>query len=49
MAETKDRLDRLRAKRGGYRGVCTKLTKETEEIIHAGEIDYNRCEVIRKY
>jgi hypothetical protein len=47
MAETKDKLDRLRAKRGGYRGVCTKLTKETEEIIHADEIDYDRCEVIR--
>jgi hypothetical protein len=36
----------LREKRGGYRGVCTKLTKETEEIIHADEIDYDRCEVI---
>jgi hypothetical protein len=47
MAETKDKLDRLRAKRGGYRGVCTKLTKETEEIIHTDEIDYDRCEVIR--
>ena len=47
MAETKEKLDRLRAKRGGHRGVCTKLTKETDEIVHATVIDYDRCEVIR--
>ena len=44
MAETKEKLDRLRAKRGGYRGVCTKLT---DEIVHATVIDYGRCEVIQ--
>ena len=48
MAETKEKLDRLRAKQGGHRGVCTKLiTKETDEIVHATVIDYDRCEVIR--
>ena len=47
MAETNEKLDQLRAKRGGHCGVCTKLTKETDKIVHATVIDYDRCEVIR--
>ena len=48
MAETKERLDRLRAKRGGHRGVCTKLAKESDEIIqHPGTVDADRYEVIQ--
>ena len=34
MTESKEKLDRLRAKRGGHRGVCTKLTKEADELLH---------------
>ena len=47
MAETRGIVDRLRAKRGGHRGVRTNLTEETEEIVHATVIDYHKCEVIR--
>jgi hypothetical protein len=32
MSDAKERLDRLQAKRGGHRGVCTKLAKEAEEL-----------------
>ena len=46
-AETKEKLDRLRAKQAGHRGVCTKLTEETDELIHQTEADYGRCEIVR--
>ena len=43
MTESKEKLDHLRAKRGGHRGVCTKLAKETEELLHLpGDIDVDR-------
>ena len=48
MTEAKEKLDRLRAKRGGHRGVCTKLAKETDELLHLpGDIDVDRSEIIR--
>lgn len=47
ITETKERLARSRGKRGSYRGVCTKISKETDELISATEIDYDRCEIIR--
>jgi hypothetical protein len=34
MTESKENLDRLRAKRGGHRGVCIKLAKEADELLH---------------
>ena len=48
MTESKENLDRLRAKRGGHRGVCTKLAKEADELLHLpGDVDVGRCEIIR--
>ena len=48
MSEAKERLDRLRAKRGGHRGVCTKLVKEAEELAISPENgDISRCEIIK--
>ena len=48
MSESKEKLDRLRAKRGGHRGVCTKLTKEADELLHLpGDVDVDRSEIIR--
>ena len=48
MTEAKEKLDRLRAKGGGHRGVCTKLAKETDELLHLpGDIDVDRSEIIR--
>ena len=45
--QTKAKLDRLRAKRGGHRGVCTKLVKEAEEMIKVRNEDHiTRSEVI---
>jgi hypothetical protein len=47
MTESKEKLDRLR-KRGGHRGVCTKLAKEADELLHLpGDVDVDRCEIIR--
>jgi hypothetical protein len=51
MSEAKEKLERLRAKRGGHRGVCTKLQKEAEELVlqpfdKNGDI-VNRCEMIQ--
>ncbi|XP_046856149.1 uncharacterized protein LOC124449255 [Xenia sp. Carnegie-2017] len=42
----KDNIERLRAKRGGYRGVCTRLVKEALELLDATEVDIERCNVI---
>lgn len=48
MTEPKEKLDRLRAKRGGHRGVCTKLAKEADELLHLpGDVDIDRSEIIR--
>ena len=48
MTESKENLDRLRAKRGGHRGVCTKLAKKADELLHLpGDVDVDRCEIIR--
>ena len=48
MTESKEKLNRLRTKRGGYRGVCTKLAKEADELLHLpGDVDVDRCEIIR--
>ena len=43
-----ENLERLRAKRGGYRGVTTKLIKESLEILESTDVDIQRCEVISK-
>ena len=45
---SKENLERLRAKRGGYRGVTTKLIKESLEILESTDVDIQRCEVISK-
>ena len=48
MSEAKERLDRLRAKRGGHRGVCMKLAKEAKELAISPENgDISRCEIIK--
>ena len=48
MSETKESLDRLRAKRGGHRGVSTKLVKESEELVKSQDDgDVGRCEIIK--
>ena len=45
--ETKEKLDRLRARRAGHRGVCTKLENNATELIQtADENELERCEVI---
>ena len=33
-------------RRGGYRGVVTKLAKEAYELLHSTDVDIQRCEVI---
>ena len=43
---SKENIERLRAKRGGYRGVVTKLAKEAYELLHSTDVDIQRCEVI---
>ena len=43
---SKENIERLRAKRGGYRGVCTKLVREAIELLDSTEVDIERCEVI---
>ena len=46
--ETRRKLDRLRAKRGGHRGVCTKLTKEVDELVKSSDEDQaNRFDVLQ--
>ena len=45
---SKETLERLRAKRGGYRSVTTKLIKESLEILESTDVDIQRCEVISK-
>ena len=45
---SKENLERLRAKRGGYRGVTTKLIKESLEILESTDVDIQPCEVISK-
>ncbi len=46
-ANKKEKLDRLHAKRGGNRGVCTKLAKEAQELIETrNEGNLNRSEVV---
>ena len=48
MAETKEKLDRLRARRGGNRGVCTKLAKAANElVISTKDDDHTRCEIVK--
>ena len=48
MAETKEKLDRLRPRRGGNRGVCTKLAKEANElVIYMEDDDHARCEIVK--
>ena len=48
MAENKQKLDRLRATRGGHRGYCTKLVNEVDELIEESTIDTSRCETIKE-
>ena len=43
---SKENIERLRAKRGGYRGVCTKLVKEALEVLDSPKVDIERCNVI---
>ena len=43
---SKENIERLRAKRGGYHGVVTKLAKEAYELLHSTDVDIQRCEVI---
>ena len=46
---SKESIERLRAKQGGYRGVVTKLVKEAQELLQSSEIDIQviqRCEII---
>ena len=46
---SKESIERLRAKRGGYRGVVTKLVKEAQELLLSSEVDIQvieRCEII---
>ena len=51
MSEAKENLERLRAKRGGHRGVCTKLQKEADELVlqafDENDEIVNRCEIIQ--
>ena len=51
MPEAKENLERLRARRGGHRGVCTKLQKEAAELvlqaINEDDDTINRCEIIQ--
>ena len=51
MSEAKENLERLRAKRGGHRGGCTKLQKETDELVlqafDENDEIVNRCEIIQ--
>lgn len=42
MAENTDRLARLKAVRAGNRGVITKLSKESEYILKADDVDEGR-------
>ena len=45
--EQKEKLDRLRARRGGHRGVSTKLAKEASELLQTPEGEnIERCEII---
>lgn len=47
--EIKEKFDRLRAKRGGHRGVCTKLEREAVELLRSSDLNVDiieRCEVI---
>ena len=43
---SKENIERLRAKRGGHRGVTTKLVKEAIELLQSTDVDIERCEVI---
>ena len=46
-ANAKEKYDRLRAKRGGHRGVCTRLAKEAEQVVQSqDEENIDRSEVI---
>jgi len=48
MAETKN-LERLKATRGGHRGVATRLTREVDELVNdSTTIDKSRCETIQE-
>ena len=51
MSEAKENLERLRARRGGHRGVCTKLQREADELVllNSDENDdnVNRCEIVQ--
>ena len=45
--EQKEKLDRLRARQGGHRGVSTNLAKEASELLQAPEGENTeRCEII---
>jgi molybdenum-dependent DNA-binding transcriptional regulator ModE len=45
--EAKEKLDSLRGRRGGHRGVSTKLTKEAMELLQTPEAEnIERCEII---
>ena len=46
MAENKDMLARLKAVRAGNRGVITKLSKESEYILKAEDVDEGRLQTI---
>ena len=42
----KGKIERLRTKRGGHRGVTTKLVKEAIELLQSTDVDIQRCKVI---
>ena len=45
---SKEKLERLRARRRGYRGVCTKLKKTSNwtDIARAQNDDFEQCKVL---
>ena len=51
MSKAKENLERLRARRGSHRGVCTKLQKEADELVlqdfNENDDTVNRCEIIQ--
>ena len=47
--ELREKLERLRARRRGHRGVCTKLEKQAIELIASPESDnLEKCKVIAR-
>ena len=46
--EVKEKLNRLRARRRGHRGVCTKLEKEATELLQIPEGEGDHIELLSK-